>query len=100
MSNLDIPPLLGWVIGDSPNSVFPVIPKDETYVADLKNTIKLMQHPKFQDIPANYLDLYSIYVTVDQMEQTLKEINLDKLVNLFPTQTLLQVFTNKHANNC
>ncbi|KAH9958262.1 hypothetical protein BC827DRAFT_1377688 [Russula dissimulans] len=99
MSNLNIPPLLGWVTGDSPNRVFSVIPKDETYVAELKNTIKSMQHPKFQDIPANYLDLYSIYVTVDQMEQALKEIDLDKLVKLYPTQTLSQVFTNKYANN-
>jgi len=43
MSNLDIPPLLGWVIGDSPNSVFSVMPTDETFVGELKNTIKSTQ---------------------------------------------------------
>jgi|SRR5712672_1050570 len=101
MSNLDILPLLGWVIGDSPNSVFSVMPTDETFVGELKNTIKSTQkqHPKVQDIPASHLNLYSIYVTVDQVDQALKEIDLDKLVLLCPTHTLSQVFSNKYANN-
>jgi Crinkler effector protein N-terminal domain len=71
-----------WILGDEHHQIFSVRISPEATLHHLKQAIKVEQHPKYDQIAASDLALYQITDTVNALQATLENINLENVKNL------------------
>ena len=90
-----------YVRGDPKNCAFTVhsINEDKT-VSNLRDAIKEVIRPKFDDIPANELVLWKNSVPINcDLKKTVEALNLNNVFFLQPLEILSNVFSDLVKNN-
>ena len=84
-----------WVLGQDSTRIFTVEIDGDENVGGLKEAIKEMKKPAFDQIPANSLHVWNIFIPVDEdtnLEAQVKDLRLLEKKSLWPLEGLLKIF--------
>src|SRR6266702_532623 len=83
------------ILGDDPRRrIFPVKIEETKFVDDLKDAIKDKKKPAFNDVVANTLDLWSVFIDVnDHLVEKINDLNLNTMEPLSPVKRLSGVYS-------
>src|SRR6266702_4571868 len=85
------------ILGDDPRRrIFPVKIEETESVGDLKDAIKEKKKHTFNNVDADTLDLWSVFIDVkDHLEEKINDLNLNTMEPLSPVERLSEVFSNQ-----